>query len=230
MDQGRGDLAENVSEILRTRTAIGEKLELLERRVEETVEGAKSAAEDFVDRVRDTADEFLDRTKETFDPTHQVARHPWLMVGGAVLAGYVLGLLETRARTSSHEGSGVYPYYPPDTEEAGAPVMPSRSRTSPREGSGVYPYYPPDAEEPGASVMPSRAHANLWEEIGREVSQEIEHAKEAAIEVGRTFVRDFFEHVIPAVADSLLRRPRQQRFEFSSEGRRGNGSETRQRV
>ncbi|HEX3204013.1 MAG TPA: hypothetical protein VHQ67_04615 [Nitrospiraceae bacterium] len=200
MDQRRGDVNQDISEILQTRTAIGEKLELLERRIEETVGGAKSAAEDFVDRVRDSAEEFLDRTKETFDPTHQVANHPWLMLGGAIAAGYVLGLLEGRLRMSSPQASGVSPYYPPDAKEA------------------------------AGSVMPSGPHANIWEGVSREVSKEIEHAKEAVIEVGRTFVHDFFEQVIPAVAESVLHRPRQQRFEFSREKQKGNGSDSRPRL
>jgi ElaB/YqjD/DUF883 family membrane-anchored ribosome-binding protein len=200
MDHRRSDVAQDVIDILHTRTAIGEKLELLERRIEETVGGAKTAAEELVDRVRDSADEFLDRTKETFDPTHQVASHPWLMLGGAVAAGYVLGLLETRLRLS------------------------------PREGSGVYPYYPPEAEEAGTSVMPPPSHGNLWEGISREVAKEIEHTKEAVIEVGRSFVHDFFEQLVPAVAESVLRRPKQQRFDFSRERQKGNGSDYPQRL
>jgi len=198
MDHRRSDVAQEVSDILQTRTAIGEKLELLERRIEETVVGAKSAAEELVDRVRDSADEFLDRTKETFDPSHQVATHPWLMLGGAVAAGYVLGLLEARLRHSAREG--------------------------------VYPYYPPEAEQAGTSVMPESSHGNVWEGISREVAREIEHTKEAVIEVGRSFVHDFFEQLIPTVADSLLRRPKQQRFDFSTERRKGNGGGYPQRL
>jgi ElaB/YqjD/DUF883 family membrane-anchored ribosome-binding protein len=200
MDQRRSDVAQDVSDILQTRTAIGEKLELLERRIEETVYGAKSAAEELVDRVRDSADEFLDKTKETFDPTHQVASHPWLMLGGAVAAGYVLGLLEARLRLS------------------------------PREGAGVYPYYPPDAEKAGTSVMPASSHGNIWEGISREVAREVEHTKEAVIEIGRSFVHDFFEQLIPAVADTVLRRPGQQRFDFSTGRPKGNGSDSPQRL
>ena len=199
MDHRRSDLAQEVSDILQTRTAIGEKLELLERRIEETVVGAKSAAEELIDRARDSADEFLDRTKETFDPTHQVASHPWFMLGGAVAAGYVLGLLESRLRHSAREG--------------------------------VYPYYPPEAEEAGTSVMPATtSHGNIWEGIGQEVAREVEHTKEAVIEIGRSFVHDFFNQLIPAVADSLLRRPSQQRFDFSREGRKDNGSDYPRRL
>ena len=193
----RGDVAQDISDILQTRTAIGEKLERLERRIEETVGGAKSAAEELIDRVRDSADDFLDRTRETFDPTHQVARHPWLMLGGAVAAGYVLGLLEARLRQS------------------------------PREASGVYPYYPPDADKAGASVMPAQGHGNIWDELSRDVAREIEHTKEAVIEVGRSFVHDFFEQLVPSVADSVLRRPRQQRFDFPRSQEKGNGSDAR---
>jgi hypothetical protein len=52
-----------------TRVAMTEKLDKLEGRVRETV----------------------DTVKRTLDVPHQVDQHPWLMIGGAMLAGYLLG-------------------------------------------------------------------------------------------------------------------------------------------
>ena len=196
MDQRRSDVSQDVRNILETRNAISQKIEMLEHRIQETVEGTKTTVEEMVDRVKDAADEFVDRTKETFDPTYQVQRHPWAMVGGAILVGYVLGTLESRM--SSGPGS-----------------------------SGVYPYYPPDAGQEGASIMPSaggRRESNMWQEISREMSGEIEHAKHAVIEVGRTFVRDFFEQALPAIGQSFFS-GRDRRPIGASRESRGNGSE-----
>jgi hypothetical protein len=60
--KGRQDIAE-------TRSAITEKLEILEDRVQETVE----------------------TVKHTFDLHFQVKQRPWLMFGGSLLVGYTLG-------------------------------------------------------------------------------------------------------------------------------------------
>ena len=60
--KGRQDIAD-------TRSAITEKLGILEDRVQEAVDGVK----------------------HTFDLHYQVKQRPWLMFGGSVLVGYVLG-------------------------------------------------------------------------------------------------------------------------------------------
>jgi hypothetical protein len=60
--KGRQDIAE-------TRSAITENLEILEDRVQETVE----------------------TVKHTFDLQYQVKQRPWLMFGGSLLVGYILG-------------------------------------------------------------------------------------------------------------------------------------------
>jgi ElaB/YqjD/DUF883 family membrane-anchored ribosome-binding protein len=192
MDQRRSDVSQDVRHILETRNAISQKIEILEHRIQETVEGTKSTVEEMVDRVKDAADDFVDRTKQTFDPTYQVHQHPWAMVGGAILVGYALGILESRT-SSRTRPSGVYPYYPPDTEQEGARVMATAGRLQ---------------------------QSNLWQEVSQEISGEIEHAKHAMIEVGRSFVQDFFQQALPAVAQSVLG-GRSARSGKSS----GNGSE-----
>jgi len=60
--KGRQDIAD-------TRSAIAEKLTVLEDRIQKTVNGVKDA----------------------FDPHYQVKQHPWLMFGGSLLVGYTLG-------------------------------------------------------------------------------------------------------------------------------------------
>ncbi len=103
-----------------TRSAMTEKLELLGERVLETVEGAQASVEEMVENVRDTVDttvatvkqtvegaqasvervvenvkgtvtDTVATVKHTFDISYQVEHHPWRMVGGATLVGYLLG-------------------------------------------------------------------------------------------------------------------------------------------
>ncbi|WP_447984470.1 DUF883 family protein [Nitrospira sp. Nam74] len=196
MDQRRSDVVQDVKHILETRNAISQKIEMLERRIQETVEGTRSAVEEMVDRVKDVADDFVDRTKQTFDPTYQVHQHPWAMVGGAILVGYVLGIVESRLASGSRLSS-------------------------------VHPSYPPDAEQVGRNVTPPRGQwqqANIWQEVSQEISGEIEHAKHAAIEVGRTFVKNFFEQALPALGQSFFG-GHSYRPDGSSRKSSGNGSE-----
>ena len=81
--KGRQDIAD-------TRSAITEKLTVLEERVQETVNGVK----------------------RTFDLHYQVKQRPWLLFGGSLLVGYMLGL---RGGSSSA---------PDDRRESFSPVQP----------------------------------------------------------------------------------------------------------
>ena len=44
-----------------------------------------------METVKGTVGETVETVKRTFDVPYQVDQHPWLMVGGATLAGYMLG-------------------------------------------------------------------------------------------------------------------------------------------
>ena len=87
-----------------TRESLSEKLEALEQHVmtsvqdttdsvASTVESVKDAVHDTVSSVRETVSETVDTVKEAFDIRQQVERHPWPMVAGATLVGFVVGRL-----------------------------------------------------------------------------------------------------------------------------------------
>lgn len=82
MDQGTGDVQQ---ERERTRSAITEKIELLEERVRDTVEGART------------------RVKQSFDIRYHIDRRPWQMLGLSILAGYLISRMIT---DSTSNGSG----------------------------------------------------------------------------------------------------------------------------
>jgi ElaB/YqjD/DUF883 family membrane-anchored ribosome-binding protein len=112
MDQGSDEIRQDMSEILRTRAAMAEKLELLEERIQDTVEEAKANVMDIMDNVKDTAEELVDRAVRTFDPIHHVNQHPWLTLGTAVLIGYAVGKLGDRLTNDS--GYAREPGYTPE--------------------------------------------------------------------------------------------------------------------
>ena len=187
MDERRSDIGQDVKDIVQTRNAISQKLEMLEHRFHETVEETKTSVEDMVDRVKDAADDIVVRTKQTFDPTYHVDQRPWTMVGGAILVGYIIGTMGSRSRHPSY----MYP------AAAASPI-------------------------PAQSI---RYQTSLWGDVGKEISNEIEHAKHALIQAGRSFVQDFFIQVLPALAQSFGSRRPNERPNDRSQGTRGNGSE-----
>lgn len=163
MDQASRDISQDIRHIGETRQAISTKLALLERRIQDTIESMKSTVEQTFGHVRQTAKGVVDHTIQTFDPIPQVREHPWAMVGGALLVGYVLGKLES-AMPLGRQASG--------------------ASLEPREQDGR-----------PASGQPS-SDSNLWQQVSQEISGEIEQAKQAGIEAGRTFVQNLVQRTL----------------------------------
>jgi hypothetical protein len=119
-DDIQQDIEDTQRDIDDTRSAMTEKLELLGERVRETAEGAQASVEGIVENVIDTVDttvaavkqtvegaqtsmegivenvkgtvgDTVEAVQRTFDLHHQMEQHPWLLCGGAVLVGYLLG-------------------------------------------------------------------------------------------------------------------------------------------
>ena len=90
-DDIRQEIKKGRQDIADTRSAITEKLAILEDRVQETLDGVK----------------------HTFDLHYQVKQRPWLMFGGSLLVGYTLGDWgggsSTTADTSSEPSAHAQP-------------------------------------------------------------------------------------------------------------------------
>src|SRR5262245_1321712 len=91
-----------------TRSALAEKLETLEQHVVGTVQEAsaavtgtvtdvRAAVQDTIGTVKDSVEETVTSVKNTFDLSRQVEQHPWIMLGGSVAAGYIVGRLLNRS-------------------------------------------------------------------------------------------------------------------------------------
>lgn len=114
-----------------TRTDLTKKVEMLENKVVGTVENlttsvsdtvseVKEAVQDTVGTVKETVTDTVDSVKETVrdatDVTGRVQRSPWLMVGGAAVAGLVAGLVLFRDRrfrsviSGGHQLDGNWPH------------------------------------------------------------------------------------------------------------------------
>jgi hypothetical protein len=198
MDHTDDRIEQDIKDILKTRVAISDKLEMLEQRVEEKMERSRVAVKDLVDHTAEVVEGMMDKTKRTLDPLHQFNQRPWLMLGGAIMLGYIAGLVETKMRST-----GVYPYYTPDAE--GARVMPPGSREDRgRPEEGVYPYYP-TGENPkaGSGARPMAPHLSILQDVSDGLMEEFDHIKAGVIAAGRVFLRDVSTHIIPSLLHSL---------------------------
>jgi len=83
-----------------TRASLADKLEALETQLSDKVEGTAEAVANTVETVQET----VSSVKDSLDLSKQVERHPWLMMGGAVVVGYVAGSLMTPSKPSVAEG------------------------------------------------------------------------------------------------------------------------------
>jgi hypothetical protein len=81
-----------------TRTALSEKIEQLETQVTEKVAQATTSVTDTVENVSETVEETVETFKHTFDLKWQAENHPWMVVGGAILLGFLGGRLLARPR------------------------------------------------------------------------------------------------------------------------------------
>jgi len=128
---------ENETELIRdqmaeTRSSLSEKLEALQeqvlgtvegttRTVTETVEAVQEAVQDTVGTVKESVQETVDSVKSAFDLSEQMDKHPWLMVGGAVVVGYLGSRM-----LMGHD----YTALPPPSNGAAAPRPPSRTEAA----------------------------------------------------------------------------------------------------
>jgi len=105
--------------------------------VRQGVAGTQASVGEMVEHVKGTVEETVATVQRTFDLPSQTAHHPWPMVGGAVLAGYMLGRwggghpsaagpTAERATAASRAGS------PPASRASSARPQPQQGR-----GSGI---------------------------------------------------------------------------------------------
>ena len=197
MDQTTTTIDQDLKDIVDTRVAISEKLGLLEQRIRDTAEGATMKFSRMLDETSQSVNQMVDKTKAALDPIQKVDEYPWLMLGGAVCAGFVIGLMDPRNR---HRG-GVYPYYPPGAHASH--VMPEDGRQKDVETNrkeGVYEYYPPRRP---AGQHTGRKQPSIWDSIISEFGHEAEQAKSALIEVGKSVMMEMARKMVPEIARSF---------------------------
>jgi len=145
MEETRQSLTEKVAAVenqvvgtLQTGTqAVQDTVATVKSVVEETVSSVRESVQESVAAVKDTVQDSVtavtDNVKETFDVTQHVQNHPYAMLGGAMVAGLVTGLVVfkmTERRTAAPAPLA----YPPDFDapQGSYPVMqPAKQHSGP---------------------------------------------------------------------------------------------------
>ncbi len=71
------------------------------KQMQETVDRAKTAVDELLERVNGTVNEMVERLKPAADLLDDAQQNPWLLVGSAIVMGYILGSL-AREHPSAH--------------------------------------------------------------------------------------------------------------------------------
>jgi len=100
---------EDQAELIRKQMAhkradLTEKLENIEEKVTEQLSDAQEAVTETAESVKENVVETVETVKESLDIARYVREYPWLMVGGAVVAGFLAH--ELLVPSGSEEGRG----------------------------------------------------------------------------------------------------------------------------
>lgn len=87
MVQRNSDIEQDLKAILQSRERMTENLVLLKHRVRGAVVQTQSQIQHAFDDVKQTAQ----GVKRTLNPYHQIDQHPWIVMAGVILFGYVVG-------------------------------------------------------------------------------------------------------------------------------------------
>jgi len=169
-----------------TRAALTEKLETLETKVvgavgtttdtvSQTVHEVGATVRDTAQDVRATLHETMASVRDALDVTHQVKEHPWLMVGGSVLAGYVGGVVLD------------------NLERGHMPSLPHLPVAAER-------LLPSDAEVRGRMESRAPAHrtgSSFFQSLAESFAPELDKLKRTAVSMALGVVRDKINESMP---------------------------------
>jgi len=174
------------AEMAESRFALTNKLEALEEKVKSTVESAQAVVEHTVDTVKESVHDTVETVKRTFDLKYQVNQHPWIMVGSACAAGYVIGSLIPEKKRSAAALA------------AGASAM-AGNGAYPLSLSGMTDGSPPKRHH-DVSRHGGRKQAGVTHRLLNQFAEEIGILESAAIGAVMGLARDWLKDAVPPLA------------------------------
>lgn len=179
-----------------TRDSMTDKLEQIESKVKGTV-----------DDLKGTVDTTVDQVKQVFDVKQQVGERPWMMFGGAVLAGYVLGSLGSddkssySSSTTKYRPGESYRYYPESGSSSSSQSQGSDSSQA-NNASSSYSSYSASYNPSGSS---SSGQSGFMGDVMDQFRDEFDALKSAAVVTLRNLMRDTLKQNVPQLAEEFER-------------------------
>jgi ElaB/YqjD/DUF883 family membrane-anchored ribosome-binding protein len=195
MDKDAESITQDITAIVQTREAIAEKLGAIEQHVGTTMEHARTTMTQLADKTTLSMRETIQTTKEALDPYVHAARHPWVLVGGALVFGYAIGILYHRGWRVT---TGIAPYYAAGAKRTGiTPASDSRPSSERRE-SGVD-LFVSDRETDNKRKNHGQAERlTVWGELEQTLKEELDVVRNDFIRFARGFLREIVRRAVPA--------------------------------
>ena len=148
--------------------------------VRQGIAGTQASVAEIAEHMKGTIGHTVATVQRTFDIPAQVEHHPWPMVGGALLAGYMLGSLG-----GGHPSAAGSPRDPPGVEAS-------------RPGS------PPTARASSARPQPQQGIVSgILDQVKDEMKDEIASLTNVAVGAVISILREMFKQAMPALAPHL---------------------------
>lgn len=145
--------------------------------VRQGVAGTQASVAEIVEYMKGTLGDTVATVQRTFDLPAQVERHPWAMLGGALLAGYMLGSLGG-GRPSAADSPGDLPGI--EASRPGSPPASPASSARPQPQQGIV--------------------SGVLEQLQDEMQDEIAILKSVAVGAMMNTLRAMFKQAMSALA------------------------------
>jgi len=150
------------------------------------MEETRASLTEKLQTLEDTVKDTFHNVKQTVDPRHQLREHPWMAVGGAVVAGFVLGRLA------------------PSRPKATWPPPGSRAPLTNGNGAGTASVTGASAFAKTTDLAPEEAKKpGLLRRLAAQFSEEIEMLENAAVCAGIGAARDWAKESLPRFAPDI---------------------------
>jgi len=184
MEQTRASLAEKLetleehvtSTVRNTTDAVAGTVEAVKETVESTVDSVKGAVENTVNTVSESVENVKETVVETFDFSHHMQQHPWLMLGGGVLAGYLGGCLLSKSARQEARDSFVSSFRSTATSSSPSSATPPSTFAGMESDGNGHERGTAPPREAAASGGPS-----TWDRVAETLGPTAEKVKELAL-------------------------------------------------
>jgi gas vesicle protein len=205
-------------DINHTQDSMTEKMEEIEGRMQGTAQQVRSSMDETVDRtvdnVKSSVGHNMEKFKDQVDVQQLVEERPWLMFGGSVLAGYMLGTM-TESRSSRRHVQYDHPAYPAYAADHG------RSHSS-ADDDRRQRYYEDEVRQTPAARGSYESHAShssgssrmssakaetsdFVDDVLDQFREEVDTLKDAAMATMTRVLRETLQDNMPQLAEEFER-------------------------